>query len=439
MNNIVAIVGRPNVGKSTLFNRLTESRDAIVDETSGVTRDRHYGKSEWTGKTFSVIDTGGYATGSQDVFQEEIKTQVKIAIEEADIVIFMLDVTTGLTDYDLEVAKTLRRSKKKVIIAVNKADNTQRQNEMAEFYKLGLGEAFPISSISGSGTGELLDEVVRNLKKDEEPETDLPKLAIIGQPNVGKSSLLNAMIGNKRTIVTPHAGTTRDAIYVRYQAYNFDFYLVDTAGLRRKARVSEDIEFYSSMRTIRAIEQSDVCLILIDATQGITAQDINIFHLADRNKKGIVIIVNKWDLIPQDSKDIKAFQERIKTKLAPFTDIPVIFTSVTQKQRIHKALEVATQVYNNRKQKIPTSKLNKIILPFLEAHPPPSVKGKNIRIKYITQITGITPRFAFFTNNPQYIKESYRRFVENKMRENFDLKGVPIAIHFRNKDSGKEN
>lgn len=439
MGNIIAIVGRPNVGKSTLFNRLTETRAAIVDEASGVTRDRHYGKSEWGGRTFSVIDTGGYAVGSDDVFEEEIRKQVKLAVEEADIILFVLDVTTGLTDYDIEVAKMLRRSKKKVILVVNKVDNTKRVNEVGEFYKLGLGEIFSISSTSGFGTGELLDEVLKNLKADDEPEIDIPKLAIVGQPNVGKSSLLNAMIGDKRTIVTPIAGTTRDAIYVRYQAYNFDFYLVDTAGLRRKARVKEDIEFYSVMRTVRAIEESDVCLLMIDAATGITVQDINIFHLADRNKKGIVILVNKWDLVETKEKNVKKFEDTIKERLQPFTDIPVIFTSVTQKQRIHKALEVALEVYNNRRQKVPTSKLNKIMLPILEAYPPPATKGKSMRIKYITQIPGINPRFAFFTNNPQYIEEPYRRFIENKMRENFDFKGVPISIHFRNKDSGKEN
>ncbi|MEO5571792.1 MAG: ribosome biogenesis GTPase Der [Bacteroidia bacterium] len=433
MSNIVAIVGRPNVGKSTLFNRLTESRAAIVDEVSGVTRDRHYGKAEWTGKTFSVIDTGGYVSGSDDIFEEEIRNQVKLAIDEADIILFLTDVSTGLTDLDTEVAKLLRRSKKKIFLIVNKVDNPQRAQDTAEFYKLGLGDLYELSSASGAGTGELLDDVVKHLKEEPEVDSEIPKFAIIGQPNVGKSSLLNTMIGDKRTIVTPIAGTTRDSIYVRYQAFGFDFYLIDTAGLRKKTKVHEDLEFYSVMRAIRSIEEADVCLLMIDATQGLNSQDINIFHLADRNKKGIVILVNKWDLIEEDKKDVKKYEAEIIEKLAPFKDVPILFISVLNKQRIHKALEVAVEVHNKRKQRIPTSKLNKIMLPFIESYPPPTIKGKSITIKYITQLKNDTPHFAFFANLPQYIKEPYRRYIENKMRENFDLKGVPISIHFRGK------
>jgi GTPase len=433
MSNIVAIVGRPNVGKSTLFNRLTESRAAIVDEVSGVTRDRHYGKAEWTGKTFSVIDTGGYVSGSDDIFEEEIRKQVKLAVDEADVILFLTDVSTGLTDLDMEVAKLLRKSKKKIFLVVNKVDNPERAQDVAEFYKLGLGDIYELASASGAGTGELLDDVVKNLREENEPEGDIPKFAIIGQPNVGKSSLLNTMIGDKRTIVTPIAGTTRDSIYVRYQAFGFDFYLIDTAGLRKKTKVHEDLEFYSVMRAVRTIEEADVCLLMIDATQGMNAQDLNIFHLADRNRKGIVILVNKWDLVPEGEKNTKKFEEEIISKLAPFKDVPILFISVLNKQRIHKALEIAVEVYNKRKQRISTSKLNKIILPFIEAYPPPTIKGKSISIKYITQLQNTTPHFAFFANLPQYIKEPYKRYIENKMRENFDFKGVPISIHFREK------
>ncbi|HKR04045.1 MAG TPA: ribosome biogenesis GTPase Der [Bacteroidia bacterium] len=433
MSNIVAIVGRPNVGKSTLFNRLTESRAAIVDEVSGVTRDRHYGKAEWTGRTFSVIDTGGYVSGSDDIFEEEIRKQVKLAIDEADLILFLTDVSTGLTDLDTEVAKLLRKSKKKIFLVVNKVDNPERAQDVAEFYKLGLGDIYELSSASGAGTGELLDDVVKNLKKENEVEDDIPKIAIIGQPNVGKSSLLNEMIGDKRTIVTPIAGTTRDSIYVRYQSFGFDFYLVDTAGLRKKTKVHEDLEFYSVMRAIRSIEEADVCLLMIDATMGLNSQDINIFHLAEKNKKGVLILVNKWDLIPEKEKNTKKYEEELVARLAPFKDVPVVFTSVIHKQRIHKALEVALEVYKKRRQRIPTSKLNKIILPFIESYPPPVIKGKSITIKYITQLQNSTPHFAFFANLPQYIKEPYRRFIENKMRENFDFKGVPISIHFRPK------
>jgi len=430
--NIVAIVGRPNVGKSTLFNRLIQERKAIVDEVSGVTRDRHYGKAEWIGHTFSVIDTGGFIHGSDDVFEDEIRKQVRLAIDEANVIIFVVDVTTGLTDLDEEVAGLLRKSGKKVLLVANKVDSNSRMYDNVEFYKLGLGEIYNISAISGSGTGELLDEVVRDFHDDVIEEDDLPKFAIVGQPNVGKSSLLNTLLGMERTIVTPIAGTTRDTIYTRYKGFGFDFYLIDTAGLRRKAKVTEDIEFYSVMRTIRAIEESDVCILMIDASVGLTAQDINIYSLAERNKKGIVLLVNKWDLV--EEKNTKKVEEEIRKKLAPFNDIPIVFTSVIKKQRIHKALELALEVYQNRKQKISTSQLNKIMLPAIEYYPPPSTKGKSIKIKYVTQLPGNTPRFAFFCNLPQYIKDPYRRYLENQLRENFNFQGVPISIHLRSKN-----
>lgn len=432
MANIVAIVGRPNVGKSTLFNRLIQERKAIVDEVSGVTRDRHYGKAEWIGHTFSVIDTGGFIHGSDDVFEDEIRKQVRLAIDEANVIIFVVDVTTGLTDLDEEVAGLLRKSGKKVLLVANKVDSNSRMYDNVEFYKLGLGEIYNISAISGSGTGELLDEVVRDFHDDVIEEDDLPKFAIVGQPNVGKSSLLNTLLGMERTIVTPIAGTTRDTIYTRYKGFGFDFYLIDTAGLRRKAKVTEDIEFYSVMRTIRAIEESDVCILMIDASVGLTAQDINIYSLAERNKKGIVLLVNKWDLV--EEKNTKKVEEEIRKKLAPFNDIPIVFTSVIKKQRIHKALELALEVYQNRKQKISTSQLNKIMLPAIEYYPPPSTKGKSIKIKYVTQLPGNTPRFAFFCNLPQYIKDPYRRYLENQLRENFNFQGVPISIHLRSKN-----
>jgi len=431
--NIVAIVGRPNVGKSTLFNRLVESRKAIVDEVSGVTRDRHYGKADWTGHYFSVIDTGGYVRGSEDQFEDEIRKQVLLAIEESSVIVFVVDVTTGLTDLDLEVAQMLRKSKKKVILVANKVDSGKRAYEHAEFYKLGLGEIFSISAISGSGTGELLDEVVKDFDEEEIENIDIPKIAIIGQPNVGKSSLLNTLLDVERTIVTPIAGTTRDTIYTRYKSFGFDFFLIDTAGLRRKARVKEDIEFYSVMRTIRAIEESDVCILMIDAVVGLTAQDVNIYSLAERNKKGIVLLVNKWDLVDTSAKNTKKVEESIREELQPFNDIPIIFTSVLHKQRIHKALETALEVFQNRKQRISTSQLNKIMLPYVEAYPPPALKGKTIKIKYITQLPGGNPHFAFFCNLPQYIKDPYRRYLEHKLRENFNLQGVPISLHFRPK------
>lgn len=434
MPTIVAIVGRPNTGKSTLFNRLTESRDAIVDPTSGVTRDRHYGKAEWNGKNFSVIDTGGYVYKKEDDFADEIRQQVELAVDEADVILFMTDVTTGLTDLDEEMAKLLRKSGKPVFLVVNKVDNLKRSYDTSEFYKLGFGEIFPISSASGSGTGELLDALIELIKEEPE-ETPIPRLAIIGQPNTGKSSLLNTLIGKKRSIVTSVAGTTRDAIDVRYTAYGFDFLLIDTAGLRKRTKVKEDLEFYSVMRTIQAIESADICLLMIDATQGITSQDINIFFLAEKNKKGIVVIVNKWDLLSGDEKNAKHSEKILKERIAPFTDVPVIFTSVTQKLRIHKTLETAVRVYANRKQKISTSQLNKVLLPLIAATPPPSIKGKTISIKYITQLTGRYPKFAFFANLPQYIKEPYRRFIENKMREHFNFSGVPISLIFKSKSS----
>lgn len=439
MANIVAIVGRPNVGKSTLFNRFTESRKAIVDETAGVTRDRHYGKAEWIGRTFSLIDTGGYITGSDDIFEAEIRKQVELAIDEANIILFVVDVADGLTDFDKEVANLLRRSKKKIFLATNKVDNSRRVNEAAEFYALGMGEIYPISAMSGSGTGELLDAMVEVFEPDDYDMPDLPRIAIVGQPNVGKSSLLNTLIGVERTIVTPIAGTTRDTIYTRYQSFGFDFLLIDTAGLRKKKVVKEDIEFYSVMRSVRAIEEADVCLLMIDGTKEMSSQDVNIFSLCERNRKGIVILVNKWDLVEKDTHSTKKFEEHIRSKISPFEDVPIIFTSATTKQRVHKALETALQVYKNKTEKIPTSKLNKIMLPYVEGFPPPATKGKVISIKYITQLHAGSPTFAFFCNLPQYISDSYRRYIENKMREHFDFSGVPITIFFRNKEKGKED
>lgn len=436
MSNIVAIVGRPNVGKSTLFNRLTGSRHAIVDEVSGVTRDRHYGVCEWNGKEFSVIDTGGYVIGSDDVFEAEIRKQVELAINEANIIVFVVDVVDGIHDYDQIVAQLLRKSKKKVFVVVNKVDNSERHQMIAEFYGLGLGELYSISSASGAGTGDLLDEVVKCLNPDVEidkEEERLPKFAIVGRPNVGKSSLLNALIGEDRNIVTSIAGTTRDTIHKRYQSFGHDFVLVDTAGVRKKGKVHEDLEFYSVMRSIRAIESSDVCLLMIDAQEGFEAQDVNIFHLAERNHKGIVILVNKWDLIEKDNQTTKLYEQQIREKIAPFKDIPIVFVSALTKQRILKAMETAVEVYKNRIQKIATRKLNDIMLPILENNPPPAVKGKFIKVKFITQLPTHAPSFAYYCNLPQYIKEPYKRFVENKMRENFNFNGVPILIFFRQK------
>ncbi len=433
MSNIVAIIGRPNVGKSTLYNRLTETRKAIVDDMSGVTRDRHYGVAEWVGKPFTVIDTGGYVSGSDDVFEAAIREQVLIAIEESTVILFMVDVTTGVTDLDDAIADVLRRSNKPVLVVANKVDNTQLLGEVHEFHSLGLGELYAISSMTGSGTGELLDEVVKHFNDIEPDETQLPKYAIVGRPNVGKSSLINALIGKERNIVTSIAGTTRDSIHIHYNQFGHEFMLIDTAGLRKKTKVKENIEFYSVMRTIKALEEADVVILMIDAQEGLESQDINIFHLAEKNKKGIVILANKWDMIEKDHKSTKQFEDQIKERLAPFTDVPIVFTSVTEKQRIFKAVEVASQVYQNKIKKVPTSKLNDVMLPIIEAFPPPSTKGKYIKVKYITQISGSSPMFAFFCNLPQYIKEPYRRFVENKLRENFDFTGVPMQVFFRQK------
>ncbi|MDB5152673.1 MAG: ribosome biosis GTPase Der [Mucilaginibacter sp.] len=433
MSNIVAIVGRPNVGKSTLYNRLTESRKAIVDDFSGVTRDRHYGVAEWTHHSFTVIDTGGYVANSEDVFEAAIREQVVIAIEEATVILFMVDVTTGITDLDDEIAVLLRRSKKPVHVVVNKVDNNSQQSDATVFYSLGLGEIYNISSMTGSGTGELLDAVVQGFDEEPTEENTLPKFAIVGRPNVGKSSIINALIGKERNIVTPIAGTTRDSIHIHYNQYGHDFMLVDTAGLRKKTKVKENIEFYSVMRTIKALEEADVVILMIDAVEGLESQDVNIFHLAEKNKKGIVIVVNKWDLIEKNNKTIKVFEEQIRDKIAPFTDVPIVFTSVTEKQRVLKVIETAQHVYDNRKKKIPTSKLNEVMLPIIENYPPPATKGKFVKIKYVTQINGSSPMFAFFCNLPQYLKEAYYRFIENKLRENFDFTGVPIQVFFRQK------
>lgn len=436
MGNIVAIVGRPNVGKSTLFNRLTESRKAIVDETAGVTRDRHYGKGEWNGREFTIIDTGGYVVGSDDIFEEEIRKQVIIAMEEADVMLFVLDVDEGLTPMDEEVANLLRRTKKPVFIVSNKADNHMRATQSAQFYVLGLGEVFSVSSINGSGTGDLLDAVVEALPPiEEQPEGEaLPRFAIVGRPNVGKSSLLNSLMGYQRSIVTDIAGTTRDSIDTHYNAFGHNVILVDTAGLRKKTKVKEDLEFYSVMRTIRALEDSDVCLVMLDATQGVESQDLNILFLAQSNNKGVVVLVNKWDLVEnKTSNSPKEFEQAIKEKTAPFTDYPVVFTSATDKTRILKAIETAQVVYNNRTKRIQTRKLNDILLPIIEKTPPPALKGKYIKIKYITQLPLAYPSFVFFCNLPQYVKEPYKRFVENRMREEFDFTGVPITIYFRQK------
>jgi GTP-binding protein len=433
MSNIVAIVGRPNVGKSTLYNRLTETRKAIVDDFSGVTRDRHYGTAEWLNHQFTLIDTGGYVANSHDVFEAAIREQVIIAIEEASVILFLVDVTTGITDLDDEIATLLRRSKKPVFVVVNKLDNNAQLSDATVFYSLGLGEIYSISSMTGSGTGELLDEVVKHFEDEVIEENTRPKFAIVGRPNVGKSSIINSLIGKDRNIVTPIAGTTRDSIHIHYNQYGHDFMLIDTAGMRKKTKVKENIEFYSVMRTIKALEEADVIILMIDAVEGIESQDINIFHLAEKNKKGIMVVVNKWDLIEKNNKTIKVFEDMIKQKTAPFTDVPIVFTSVTEKQRVLKVLDVAQQVYNNRARKISTSKLNEVMLPIIEHYPPPSLKGKYVKIKYITQIAGTSPMFAFFCNLPQYVKEPYYRFIENKLRENFDFSGAPIQVWFRQK------
>lgn len=433
MSNIVAIVGRPNVGKSTFYNRLTESRKAIVDDVSGVTRDRHYGVAEWTGRNFTLIDTGGYVANSDDVFEAAIREQVIIAIEEATVILFVVDVTTGITDLDDEIANLLRKGKKPVFVVVNKVDHGLLQSDASIFYSLGLGDIYCISSMTGSGTGELLDEVIKTFDEEVVEPNTLPKYAIVGRPNVGKSSIINSLIGKDRNIVTPIAGTTRDSIHIHYNQYGHEFMLIDTAGLRKKTKVKENIEFYSVMRTIKALEEADIVILMIDAVEGIESQDINIFHLAEKNKKGIVIVVNKWDLIEKNTKTVKVFEDTIRQKLAPFTNVPIVFTSVTEKQRVLKVLETANHVYINRAKKIPTSKLNDIMLPIIESYPPPALKGKFVKIKYITQIKGTSPMFAFFCNLPQYIKEPYMRFIENKLRENFDFTGVPVQIFFRQK------
>ncbi|MBQ4224478.1 MAG: ribosome biogenesis GTPase Der [Prevotella sp.] len=434
---LVAIVGRPNVGKSTLFNRLTKSRKAIVSEQAGTTRDRQYGKCEWNGKEFSIVDTGGWVVKSDDIFEEEIRKQVVIATEEADLVLFVVDIATGLTDWDEDVALILRRAKLPVVVVVNKADDFDQYYEAAEFYKLGLGDPVCISAATGSGTGDLLDLVLEKLKdtKDEGVEEGIPRFAVVGRPNAGKSSIINAFIGEERHIVTEIAGTTRDSIYTRYDKFGFDFYLVDTAGIRRKNKVTEDLEFYSVMRSIRAIENSDVCILMIDATRGIEAQDMNIFQLIQRNNKSLVVVVNKWDLVEdKDQVVIKTFENAIRERMAPFTDFPIIFASAITKQRIFRVLETAKQVYLNRTARVGTSKLNEVMLPLIEAYPPPSVKGKYVKIKYCMQVPDTQiPTFVFYANLPQYVKEPYRRFLENKIRENWQLTGCPINVFIRQK------
>ena len=433
MGAIVAIVGRPNVGKSTFFNRLIQRREAIVDAVSGVTRDRHYGKSDWNGKEFSVIDTGGYVVGSDDIFEQEIDKQVELAIDEADAIIFMVDVEAGITGMDEDVAKLLRRVEKPVFLAVNKVDNAQRDAEAVEFYALGLGEYYPISSINGSGTGELLDALVEVLPESVEAEDELPRFAVVGRPNAGKSSFINALIGEERYIVTDIAGTTRDSIDTRYNRFGFEFNLVDTAGIRRKAKVKEDLEFYSVMRSVRAIEHCDVCILMFDATRGFDGQVQNIFWLAERNNKGIVILVNKWDLVEKETNSVKAYTEMIRKQIAPFTDVPIIFISVLNKQRIFKAIETAVAVYHNRSKKVKTRELNDVMLPIIEENPPPAYKGKYVKIKFCTQLPTQYPQFAFFCNLPQYVREPYKRFLENQLRKNFDFSGVPITVYMRKK------
>lgn len=434
MSNIVAIVGRPNVGKSTLFNRLVQRRDAIVDSVAGVTRDRHYGRGDWNGKEFSIIDTGGYVDGSEDVFEEEIRKQVKLALDETSVVIFMVDLQSGITDFDKEIADLLRRSKKPILLAVNKVDSALKENDAAEFYGLGMGQYFTISATNGSGTGELLDELVKHFSDEKIPDPeDLPKLAVIGRPNVGKSSIVNSLYGEERNIVTDIAGTTRDTVNTHFNRFDMDFLILDTAGLRKRTKVQEDLEFYSVMRSVRTIENCDVCVLVLDAIRGIEAQDLNIFHLIQKNRKGVVILVNKWDLIEKETNSTRDFTNQIKERLNPFTDIPIIFTSAITKQRILKAFEEALEVFKRRAQRIPTSKLNEVMLPIIKEHQPPMIKGKNVTIKFCTQLPTRTPQFVFFANLPQYIKEPYKRYLENRMRQAFDLSGVPIEIYFRKK------
>jgi GTP-binding protein len=435
MSNIIAIVGRPNVGKSTLFNRLTESNQAIVKEVSGVTRDRHYGRGEWNGVPFSVIDTGGYVHGSDDIFEEEIRKQVKLAIDEANVIIFMVDVTTGIVDLDETVAQMLRKCKKKVFIVANKVDNTQRYGLSSEFWSFGLGDVYDVSATNGGGTGELLDDIANAFDKNVvlEDESNIPKIAIVGKPNVGKSSFVNAITGEDRNIVTDISGTTRDAINTRFKAFGFDFILVDTAGIRKRAKVTEDIEFYSTLRSVRTIENSDVSILMIDATEGVQKQDLNIYYMIEKNHKGVVVLVNKWDLVEKDTMTMKLYEDKLREQLAPYNDVPIVFTSTITKQRVHKALETAMEVYKNRITRIPTSVLNDLLLPIIEATPPPSLKGKYVNIKFVTQLPTHAPAFAFFCNLPQYIPDSYKRFLENKIRENYNFKGIPIRIFFRKK------
>ena len=436
MNSIVAIVGRPNVGKSTLFNRLVQRREAIVDAVSGVTRDRHYGKSDWNGKEFSVIDTGGYTIGSDDIFEEEIRKQVALAIDESDIIIFVVDVEDGITPMDAEVANLLRKVKKPIFIAVNKVDNAMRAADAVEFYNLGLGDYHTISSINGSGTGDLLDAVAEKLAEPEEVDLEkdeLPRFAVVGRPNAGKSSFINALIGEDRNIVTNIAGTTRDSIDTKYNRFGFDFNLVDTAGIRKKSKVKEDLEFYSVMRAVRTIEYSDVIILVVDATRGFEGQDEKIFWLAEKNRKGIVILINKWDLIEKETNTMRDFEAKVRKQIEPFTDVPIVFISALTKQRLFKAIETAVEVFENRKNRIATSKLNDTVLEIVKSYPPPAIKGKFVKIKYCMQLPTPTPQFAFFCNLPQYVKDPYKRFVENKLREMYDFSGVPITIYFRQK------
>ena len=434
MSAIVAVVGRPNVGKSTFFNRLIKRREAIVDAVSGVTRDRHYGKTDWNGVSFSVIDTGGYLAGGDDSFEKEINKQVALAIDEADAIIFMVNVEEGLTGMDEAVAEMLRKCHKPILVAVNKVDSNNRRNDIHEFYALGFEHLYALSSVNGSGTGELLDDLVALLPvKEPQEENTLPRFAVVGRPNAGKSSFINALIGEDRYIVTDIAGTTRDAIDTKYNRFGFEFNLVDTAGIRRKSKVKEDLEFYSVMRSIRAIEHSDVCILMLDATRGFESQDANIFWLAQRNRKGIVILVNKWDLVEKENNTAKQYEAAIRKEIEPFTDVPILFVSALNKQRIYKAIETAVAVYNNRTKRIPTRKLNEVMLPIIENYPPPAIKGKYIKIKFCTQLPTPMPQFAFFANLPQYVKDPYRRFIENKLRENFDFNGVPIDVYFRQK------
>ena len=437
MGNLVAIVGRPNVGKSTLFNRLTKTRQAIVNEQAGTTRDRQYGKSEWLGREFSVVDTGGWVVNSDDVFEEEIRKQVMLAVEEADVILFVVDVMNGVTDLDMEVAGILRRTQKPVLMVANKTDNNDLQYNSAEFYSLGLGDPYCISALSGFGTGDLMDLLVSKFKKDtvEEIDLEIPRFAVVGRPNAGKSSIVNAFIGEERNIVTDIAGTTRDSIYTRYEKFGFDFYLVDTAGIRKKNKVTEDLEYYSVIRSIRSIEGADVCILMIDATRGIESQDLNIFSLIQRNQKGLVVVVNKWDLVEnKDVKVMKTFEEAIRSRFAPFTDFPIVFASALTKQRIFKVLEEAKEVYKARTTRVPTARLNEEMLPLIEAYPPPSTKGKYIKIKYCTQLLNTqVPSFVFFANLPQYVKEPYKRFLENKMRDKWHFSGTPINIFIRQK------